>query len=257
MHESADAVTVHTFGLDETGVLQRLGELATGDHPLVATSASDGIVTVHVRSPRRDVCPTRQQQDDTATQVEQRLGPFAFGRGSQSLAASLVMLLADQKRTLVTAESCTGGWVGKLITDVPGASGVYLGGWVVYANEMKTQQLGVPAALIRQHGVVSQAVAVAMATGAIRHSGSDLAVAVTGIAGPGGGVAGKPVGTVWLGVARAYKDGPATTGACLCRLPGDRATVRRLAAGCAMQLLRFTLLGVPVETFCISSGMAL
>lgn len=162
---------------------------------------------------------------------------------------SVVALLAQNQKTLVTAESCTGGLVGKRVTDVPGSSAVYLGGWVVYADAMKSKQLGVPLKLIEQHGAVSEPVVRAMAQGAVRNSGADISVAITGVAGPDGGSADKPVGTVWIALG---VKGPAAsdvhTEAVLFHFQGDRAGVRDLAANSALQMVRFHLLGVPVDT---------
>lgn len=117
-----------------------------------------------------------------------------------SLEEVVVWLLRERGMTLATAESCTGGLISNRITDVPGASAVFTHGFITYANEAKTQMLDVPAELIASHGAVSEAVACRMAAGALEASGADLAVAVTGIAGPDGGTEGKPVGTAWIGV---------------------------------------------------------
>lgn len=117
------------------------------------------------------------------------------------LAARILHHATDRDRTLATAESCTGGLVASVLTDIPGSSHAYLGGWVVYANQRKTDDLGVPASVIDAHGAVSGPVAEALARGARERSGADVAVATTGIAGPGGGTQEKPVGTVWIGVA--------------------------------------------------------
>ncbi|WP_157265438.1 CinA family protein [Azohydromonas aeria] len=123
---------------------------------------------------------------------------------------------------LVTAESCTGGLIAACCTAVAGSSDWFERGFVTYSNEAKTESLGVPASLIGAHGAVSEAVARVMATGALAHAHAQLALAVTGIAGPGGAVPGKPVGTVWLAWAQA--DGH--VGAELLHLPGDRGAVR-------------------------------
>jgi len=147
---------------------------------------------------------------------------------------------------LATAESCTGGLIGKMLTDVAGASEVYAGGWITYTNELKQDQLGVPSGLIEQHGAVSGEVVCAMAAGAQRRSGADLAVSVSGIAGPGGGSPDKPVGTVWLGLAHKDDPGqPSRSKAVLIRLPGDRTSVRDRAAMCALQWARLHLAGHP------------
>ena len=106
--------------------------------------------------------------------------------------------LLKQGRTVVTAESCTGGWIAKALTDIAGSSQWFIEGFVTYGNAAKIRRLGVRPVVLEKHGAVSEAVVRAMAAGALRRSGAQVAVAVTGIAGPGGAVTGKPVGTVWL-----------------------------------------------------------
>ena len=137
-----------------------------------------------------------------------------------------VLALADALRArglkLVTAESCTGGLIAAACTAVAGSSDWFERGFVTYSNDAKTESLGVDAALIAAHGAVSEAVARAMAAGALVHSRAQLAVAVTGIAGPGGATTGKPVGTVWL--ALAWRGGVLHSE--LLALGGDRAAVR-------------------------------
>jgi nicotinamide-nucleotide amidase len=148
-----------------------------------------------------------------------------------------VATLADALRArgwhLATAESCTGGLIAAACTSIAGSSDWFERGVVTYSNEAKTELLGVPAALINRHGAVSEAVAKAMADGALQGAGADLAVAVTGIAGPGGATPGKPVGTVWLGLAQRG----VTTTATLLQLDGSRADVREQTVDHALQAL--------------------
>jgi nicotinamide-nucleotide amidase len=134
----------------------------------------------------------------------------------------LAQALRERGWRLATAESCTGGLIAAACTALAGSSDWFDRGFVTYSNEAKVQMLGVDAALIAQHGAVSREVACAMAAGALRQSPADLAVAVTGIAGPGGAVAGKPVGTVWLATAlKGHEPEPL-----LLHCPGDRSAVR-------------------------------
>lgn len=131
------------------------------------------------------------------------LGKFAeclISDDGSSLEATVIRLLREKGRKLATAESCTGGLIANRLTNVPGASEVFTHGWVTYANEAKMDQLHVPAEMIAAHGAVSEDVARAMAEGALKESGADYAISVTGIAGPGGGTEEKPVGTAWLGL---------------------------------------------------------
>ena len=152
-----------------------------------------------------------------------------------------VLTLAQALRTagwrLATAESCTGGLIAAACTAVAGSSAWFERGFVTYSNEAKTEMLGVDAALIDAHGAVSEAVAQAMAHGALRHSRADVAVAVTGIAGPGGAVAGKPVGTVWLALAWRGADALTATRTELLQLGGDRSAVREQTVQLALQRL--------------------
>jgi nicotinamide-nucleotide amidase len=119
-------------------------------------------------------------------------------REPQSLVQALAKLMTDRGRRLVTAESCTGGWIAKLVTDQPGSSAWFERGFVTYSNAAKVEQLGVGEHILLDHGAVSAETVRAMAEGALRHSHADIAVAVSGIAGPDGGTADKPVGLVWL-----------------------------------------------------------
>ena len=132
-------------------------------------------------------------------------------------------LLAASGRTLAVAESCTGGLIAGAITSIPGSSGYFPGGIVAYRNSAKTSLLDVPPGLIAAHGAVSREVALAMAEGSLSRFGADLAIAVTGVAGPGGGSRGKPVGTVWVAVVGAG----AVRYAHRFRFPGGREAVRR------------------------------
>ncbi len=135
--------------------------------------------------------------------IETALGDYIATRDNRSLEQVVVELLIEKKATIATAESCTGGFVAHRLTNVPGASEVFAQGFVTYANEAKTRTLGVDVALIERHGAVSREVAEAMARGARRNARTDFAISTTGVAGPGGGTAQKPVGTVYIGVASA------------------------------------------------------
>ncbi|MFO1264020.1 MAG: CinA family protein [Rhodoferax sp.] len=152
----------------------------------------------------------------------------------------LADLLLQRGWKLVTAESCTGGLIAATCTDLAGSSEWFERGFVTYSNAAKTELLGVDAALIAGHGAVSEPVVRAMAQGALAHSHAQIAVAVTGIAGPGGGSADKPVGTVWLGWATAA--GVTTT---LRHFAGDRAAVREATARHALQQLVHLLQAMP------------
>ena len=136
---------------------------------------------------------------------------------------------------VATAESCTAGWVAKVLTDVPGSSRWVESGYVVYSNAAKMRDLQVSVATLRRHGAVSAATAIAMARGTVRSTGAEIAVAITGIAGPDGGTPDKPVGTVWFAIAtRQRRVRPTAT---LRVLRGDREAIRRQSVACALQLI--------------------
>ena len=151
----------------------------------------------------------------------------------QRLAADVLAACRGKGLKLATAESCTGGMVAAALTDIAGSSDVLERGFVTYSNEAKSELLGVPPALVATQGAVSEAVAAAMAEGAVAHAPVDLAVAITGVAGPGGGSATKPVGLVWFGCFR--RGGKVATEHHV--FPGDRAAVRLAATWRALELL--------------------
>jgi nicotinamide-nucleotide amidase len=150
------------------------------------------------------------------------------------LAARVGRHLLKERRHAATAESCTGGWIAKALTDIAGSSDWFVEGFVTYSNESKVRQLGVPSAVLQKKGAVSEATVRAMAAGALRRSKAQVAVAVTGIAGPGGAVPGKPVGTVWLGWA-TRRSGVIRVATALKLFRGDRETVRRKAVRAALR----------------------
>jgi nicotinamide-nucleotide amidase len=153
--------------------------------------------------------------------------------GIHALAQRVAERLLSTGRSLVVAESCTGGWIAKACTDLPGSSRWFLGGVVTYSDDLKVGLLGVSADMLRQQGAVSQAVVREMAVGALERLGGDISVAVSGIAGPDGGVPGKPVGTVWFAWAVRHADQLEVRTA-LERLDGSREAVRRLAVASAL-----------------------
>jgi nicotinamide-nucleotide amidase len=159
-------------------------------------------------------------------------GDYAYGDGNIDLASVVLDAARARGATLAVAESCTGGLVGARLTAVPGSSDVFVGGVISYANEAKTGLAGVPAELIREHGAVSEPVARAMAEGVRARLGATVAVAVTGIAGPGGGSAEKPVGLVWFATAAG-----GGTEARRVQYAGERDEIRARASQGALHLL--------------------
>lgn len=232
------ARVVGSFGIGESALAEMLGDrMARGREPAVGTTASGSVVSVRVVARGADAA---RRADAEAGECARAIAPYAFGRGDATLASSLLDACRAARRTLAVAESCTGGLVGGMLTAVPGSSDAFAGGWITYTNELKSSALGVDRGLIERHGAVSAEVALAMAEGACRASGASLSVAITGIAGPGGAVPGKPVGTVWIAVHDAVRG---SGRARRFEFPGARDIVRDRAAKTALQLARWQLAG--------------
>jgi nicotinamide-nucleotide amidase len=169
------------------------------------------LVKLVVRDPDGDAAARRLAELDG--QIRGRLAPYLYGTGDETMIDRAVRRLIEAKQTVSTAESCTGGMVGEMLTRTPGSSLGFLGGAITYSNDEKVRQLGVLPATLAAHGAVSEETAIEMAAGARDRFGTDLAVSITGIAGPDGGTPEKPVGTVWLGLAQ----------------PGGKVATRKLA----------------------------
>jgi len=204
--------------LEPLADLQALGEV--GFYP-----NADGVL-LRLRLPSATQGELDRREDLARTLVRQRLGGGLLTDNGRPLVELVMEELRRRGQRLTLAESCTGGWLARELTELPGASTVFSGGVVAYGNEVKVRLLGVPALLLEEHGAVSEACAGAMALGARGRLESDWALAVTGIAGPGGGTAEKPVGTVWLGLA-----GPRGVKVSRLDLRGNREQIRRRAAG--------------------------
>jgi nicotinamide-nucleotide amidase len=225
--------TLRTGGIGESAVQEKIKA------PLDALVAKGLEVGYCARPGQVDVRLTATGTDaaqvvrDAETIVQKILGANIYAYDDEIIEEIVIRLLTNRKQTLALAESCTGGAIASRITNVPGASAVFLGGVVSYANEAKQNFLGVRAATLQQHGAVSEAVAREMAEGARKKFGADFAIAVTGIAGPGGGTADKPVGTVFI--ALAGKFGTVVER----RLNAyERATFKELTAQQALEMLR-------------------
>jgi len=228
--------TVRMFGLAESGLAETLREAES-----IPGFAGLEITTCLRRG---EVEMVTRYEPDSAAAYEQLMdlvrtkhGEMVFSEDGSLVDDQVAGLLAG--RRIATAESCTAGLLAARLTDQAGSSAYVAGAVVAYANEAKIDVLGVDPALIDTHGAVSQEVAEAMAAGALRRFGADTAVAITGIAGPGGGTEAKPVGTVWFCVMLAE----GTTVTRPVRLPGERADIRERSTTVAMHLLRRTLLG--------------
>lgn len=193
---------LHTFGAYEADLGQRLARfMQPGRNPAVGTTASEGVISVRILARPTASSSARSLAEADERDIRAILGELVFGADDLTLASVVAERLTERRWTLATAESCTGGLLAKMLTDVPGSSRYLLRGYVTYSNESKTELLGVPAAVIEAHGAVSEIVARAMAEGCRQRSRTDVAVSITGIAGPTGGSAEKPVGLVYIGLA--------------------------------------------------------
>ncbi len=236
--------SVHVFGKGEGAVAQELGELVNGANPTVATYAKDGEMYVRVTAKADSQAAAQALCQPVVDKICAIVGDCAYTAEYGSLEETVLRLLQGQGKTIATAESCTGGLVAKRITDLPGSSEVFEMGAVTYSNRIKTMLLGVPEELLAKYGAVSEQVARAMAEGVRRAAGSDLGVGITGVAGPGGGSAEKPVGLVYVGLA----DGARTWVKRLEPSPvaRSRGFYRNRAASTALDMARRCLAGLPI-----------
>ena len=240
---------LRTFGMGESNLEEAL-----------AGVAQDGAVTLGFRTAFPDnllrplaraatVAEAEAKLDAVCAAIRERLGALVYAEGDEPLEAVAGRLLRERGMTLAVAESCTGGLLAERVTHIAGASDYFLGGVVAYANAAKQALLGVPAELLDQHGAVSEPVARAMAEGARERFGADLALATTGVSGPGGGSAEKPVGTVCIALSRE-----GGTHAERFVFPLDRARHRSLTAQIGLDWVRRTLLGAPLDAPTLMRG---
>lgn len=232
------STNLRCFGVGESALAEMLGDrMLRGRNPLVNCTVSEGVLTLQVVASGNDVQTAELLLAEQRGELERMLGTLLFGQGEQTLQKVISQCLRAGNKTLAVAESCTGGLIAKMLTDVPGASQFFNCGWVTYSNQSKIDHLGVSASIIDEFGAVSEPVAKAMAEGAARKSEADYAISITGIAGPDGGTAEKPVGLVYIGVlaegdCRIYRYHFANVG---------RSSVRLRAAQTALNLLRLQL----------------
>jgi len=200
---------ISLFGRGESDIeADALDITARGHIPEVGITVHEATISFRIKGEGLTPEAAWSQTEETASLIRSRFGPLVLGEGTTDVADALVAQLSRTRARLATAESCTGGLIAHMITAIPNVSPYFPGGVVSYSNEAKTELLDVPADLIQTHGAVSAEVAAAMAQGALKRFDADLAVSATGIAGPGGGSAEKPVGLVYLGLAT--RDGVAT-----------------------------------------------
>jgi len=226
--------TVRTTGIAESALAERVGAIEDAIVPLTLAylPSAEGVdLRVTAWGLRADDADRRLAE--ATAQLRERAGEHCYGEDGTDLAATVLAQLRRRGARLAVAESCTGGLLGARITAVPGASDVFVGGVIAYDDAVKTAALSVPDELVRIHGAVSEEVVLAMALGAQQRFAAEAALAITGIAGPTGGTAEKPVGTVWI-AARYGTDARALKRV----FPGDRNEIRARSAQAALDLLR-------------------
>jgi len=231
--------TLRTTGISESALADKVGDPARllGEHLTLAWLPSPEGTDLRLTAWGLSADAADAALAKAATALRPLLGGCCYGEGDADLAALILAELERRKAHVAVAESCTGGLLGGRLTAIPGSSRVFLGGVVAYADEVKLGLLGVSADTLAAHGAVSEAVVRQMASGVARTFGAEVAVAVTGIAGPGGGTVEKPVGTVWIG---ALSGGQVRAFHYV--FPGERDVVRRRAAQAGLDALRRVLL---------------
>ena len=229
--------TLRTTGIGESALAEKLGDLAKGVDGLPLAflpgwAGADLRLTSHTLPAE----PAARALDAAARKLRDVLGTLVYGQEDDDLAALVLASCRERRLTIATAESCTGGLLGARITAIPGSSDVYFGGIVAYDNSVKTKLVGVRDVSLSEHGAVSEQVAREMAEGCARALGTQVGIGITGIAGPGGGSAEKPVGTVWIAVA-----GVGETRSLGRVYVGDREEIRLRATQAAFDQLRRAL----------------
>lgn len=233
--------TLHTFGAGESVIGERIRDLMQRRrNPEAGTTAKLGVISIRINATAGSASAATALLDDAERELRTRLGEWIFGRDAETLAAAVGALLVARGETLAVAESCTGGLIGALLTDVAGSSRYFRGGVIAYANDVKCDELGVSAADLDRCGAVSEVVARQMAEGVRTRLRAAFGLSITGVAGPGGGSADKPVGLVYIGVADA-------TGTAVHELrlgeTTPRDVVRQRAAQSALNAVRLRLIG--------------
>ncbi|MEM8835272.1 MAG: CinA family nicotinamide mononucleotide deamidase-related protein [Planctomycetota bacterium] len=250
---------MQSVGLGESEVSARLGEmLARTSSPTVGLTASSGVVTVRIRYEGEEH-GAQTEIDRVRERVRAQLGAHVFAEGEASLAEACLERLCERGERLLVVESCTGGMLGSALVDVPGSSDAFLGGCITYSNDMKADRVGVSRDDLDAPdiGAVSERVASQMARGAIERLGTGElhALAISGVAGPGGGSERKPVGTVCIAHAhRAASSAEPTVRAITLRITGDRTAVRRRSVQSALAMLHFALIDHPIPTLLWQRG---
>ena len=199
--------TIRTVGEGESRIAERIEDIesALPQHIKLAFLPSLGTVRLRLTAKGKTEEELAADIQHYSQQIEERIPELIYGHDSQKLEEAVGQILKARGLNLATAESCTGGHIGHKITSVPGSSAYFTGGFVAYSNNVKVQQLGVQEHTLKQYGAVSEQTVIEMVKGTNKVLGSDIAVAISGVAGPGGGTKEKPVGTVWIAVGNQKK----------------------------------------------------
>lgn len=237
--EQITSRVLKVYGMGESVMEEKIKDLIINQsNPTIAPLAGSSELTIRITAktargedPYKLIQPLEEK-------VRQRLGDLVYGVDDDTLESVVLRLLVESKKTIATAESCTGGLIAKRITSIPGASQAFIEGVVSYSNQSKTERLGVSEATLAKNGAVSPETAEEMVRGILETTGADLGVAVTGIAGPGGGTANKPVGLVYIGIGD--KEGHFTVNSY--NFLGGRKKVQEMAASMALDSIRRRLL---------------
>ena len=231
--------TLKFWGIGESTLAKKVAPFLATDNPTVAPYALGGKVILRISAKAESVAAATQLIDPVARKIREITGTACYGQDDETLAEVVGELLKARSQTLSVAESCTGGSLGGLITAISGSSSYFWGGVISYDNQVKQQMLGVDEAILARCGAVSPEVAAMMATGVRDRLGTDWALSITGIAGPGGGSAEKPVGLVYISLASAHG---IKTKKHLFGSESSRDHIRQSSAFSALNLLRLSLL---------------
>ena len=237
--EARQILRLQTFGIGESSVEQRIKRIATRWPSAVTLGFRAGMPQLELKLsvPSIEDIPA---QETARALLEEDFGDHILGENSTRLAEKLQAVLRNQNKTMTTAESCTGGLIASMMVREPGSSAVLGTGFVTYANRAKRDQLGVAPTTLKEYGAVSEPVVKEMLLGALHRSGADIGVAVSGIAGPGGGTEDKPVGTVWIAWGTQDDLRTHTT-----VVSGSRSLFQNLIAAACLDLIRRHLEGLP------------
>ncbi len=224
------------FGIPEAALAEKVNHLFNSTNPTVAPYAGKGEVRLRISARAENETAANALIEPIEREIKAIAGEYYYGRDAETLASVVGQLLTSHNQTLAVAESCTGGGLGQMLTDIPGSSTYFLGGVISYANSVKIQLLDVNAADLDAEGAVSETVARQMAAGVKAKLGADWGISITGVAGPDGGTETKPVGLVYIGIAAP--DGTVEGIKYQLGAQRERELIRRMSASQSLNLLR-------------------